>query len=66
MSTILDITGGSSAVWVLETTGCSIVSSASLLFVVKLELDRNREAVRLPVRCLASGAADAILPRVLP
>lgn len=44
-----------------ETMACSIVSSSSALFVVKLEFERNLAAPWGSVRCLAIGFTEATL-----
>ena len=44
------MTGGSSAVMVLDSTGCSIRSSSSSLLIVRFEFDRYREVAKLSVR----------------
>ena len=57
------MTGGNSAVRVLDSTGCSIESSSSTLFEVKLELERSLEVAWLSVRLRVIGRWDEILPR---
>lgn len=55
--------GGNSAVRVLDSTACSIDSSASVLSVVKLELERNLVVAWLSVRFRVKGTWDDTLPR---
>lgn len=55
----LTITGGSSAVRVLDSTGCSIKFSSSMLFEVRLELERSLAVVTwLSARFRAMGKFD--------
>ena len=59
----LTITGGSSAVCVRDTIGCSTSSLFGVPFAVKLELDLNLDVGRLSVRCLDKGIEEVILFR---
>lgn len=59
---LLTMTGGNSAVRVLDSTECSIDSSPSALFVVRLELERSLVAAWLSVRLRANGIDDETLP----
>jgi len=54
------MTGGSSAVVVLDSTACSTKSSSSPEADVRLELDRNRVVARLSARA-RFGAYETIL-----
>lgn len=55
----LTITGGSSAVRVLDSTGCSIKFSSSTLFEVRLELERSLAVVTwLSARFRVMGKLD--------
>ena len=55
------MTGGNSAVRVLDSTECSIRSSPSALFEVRLELERNLKVAWLSARFRVIGLCDAIL-----
>ena len=57
------MTGGNSAVRVLDSTACSTVSSPSTLFDVKPELDRRRVEAWLSVRFRVRGIGEETLPR---
>ena len=55
------ITGGSSAVVVLDSTGCSTNCASSSVLDVRFELDRNRVVAWLSAR-VRLGAYETMLP----
>lgn len=59
----LTITGGNSAVRVLDSTACSIRSSLSTVFDVRLELERNLVLTWLSARCRSIGKREETLSR---
>ncbi len=57
----LTMTGGSSAVLVLDSTGCSSSPSPSTLSVVRFEFDLNLVVAWLSVRFRDIGTCDEML-----